>query len=117
MQNISVGIKLVPQPTKMLFAHIPCPQSCYHLTQRELASFLNHPLAWSMVAYLLIGCYVSTGRQPDLGGALSDCHLLSCVGVSPRGLQPILIRDGTLQHVYSETAALQPVRSCKQNTQ
>ena len=29
-------------------------------------------------------CYVSTGRQPDLGGALSDCHLLSCAGVSPR---------------------------------
>ena len=25
-------------------------------------------------------CYVSTRRQPDLGGALSDCHLLSCAG-------------------------------------
>ena len=69
---------------------------------------LNHPL---------VSCYVSTGRQPDLGGALSDCHLLSCAGVSPRGLQPILIKDGTLQHVSSETAALQPVRSCKQDTQ
>ena len=62
-------------------------------------------------------CYVSTGRQPDLGGVLSDCHLLSCAGVSPKGLQPILIRDGTLQHVFRGTATLQPVRSCKQNTQ
>ena len=59
-------------------------------------------------------CYVSTGRQPDLGGALSDCHLLSCVGVSPRVFSQCLIRDGTLQHVSSETATLQPVRSCKQ---
>ena len=62
-------------------------------------------------------CYVSTGHQPDLGGALSDCHLLSCVGVSPKVFSQCLIRDGTLQHVSSKTATLQPVRSCKQNTQ
>ena len=60
-------------------------------------------------------CYVSTGRQPDLGGALSDCHLLSCTGVSPRVFSQCLVRDGTLQHVYRETATLQPVRSCKQS--
>ena len=60
-------------------------------------------------------CYVSTGRQPDLGGALSICHLLSCVGVSPKVFSQYLIRDGTLQHVYSETVTLQPGRSCKQS--
>ena len=27
-------------------------------------------------------CYVSTRHQPDLGRALSDCHLLSCAGFS-----------------------------------
>ena len=62
-----------------------------------------------------IECYVSTGRQPDLGNALSDCHLLSYAGFLQRGLQPILTRDGTLQHVCSKTATLQPVRSCKQS--
>ena len=62
-------------------------------------------------------CYVSTRRQPDLGGALSDCHLLSVVGVSPKVFSQCLIRDGTLQHVSSKTATLQPVRSCKQYQQ
>ena len=62
-------------------------------------------------------CYVSTRRQPDLGGVLSDCHLLSCVGFLQGVFSQYLTRDGTLQHVYSGTATLQPVRSCKQNTQ
>src|SRR3984885_11602560 len=48
-------------------------------------------------------CYVSTRRQPDLGGALSDCHLLSCAGFLQRVFSQCLIRDGTLQHVSSET--------------
>ena len=54
-------------------------------------------------------CYVSTGRQPDLGGALSDCHWLSVAGVSPKVFSQYLIRDGALQHVSSEMAALQAV--------
>ena len=64
-----------------------------------------------------IKCYISTWRQPDLGRALSDCHLLSVAGVSPRVFSQYLIRDGTLQCVSSGMATLQPVRSCKQNQQ
>ena len=96
---------------------------CYHTYRLWTVDHVIRYHRTADMSYFIIGhvichsCYVSTGRQPDLGGALSDCHLLSCAGFLQGVFSQCLIRDGTLQHVSSETAALQPVRSCKQNTQ
>ena len=118
----SVALQPVPNPQTLqrflspLYVHTlatkPAPVGPGWGSSRSLAG--RQVNAW-WVFRSSESCYVSTGRQPDLGGALSDCHLLSCAGFLQGGLQPILTRDGTLQHVYSGTATLQPVRSCKQS--
>ena len=128
---MAVGVGLFIKQHRCCFSHIPPPQRTHPglLFSPALSFPISSQSPLDILKFtapsplteeyldMLTTCCVSTGRQPDLGGALSDCHLLSVVGVSPKVFSQCLIRDGTLQHVSSKTATLQPVRSCKQNTQ
>ena len=52
MKSASVGIKSVPHLTKTLefSPHLPCPQNCSHLAQRDFVLLQEHFLACCSVA-------------------------------------------------------------------